>query len=74
MNRNVRQKRIAGERGASLVEYALTVALIALVAVVSVAEVGASVDGVFSEYSSTMKSAEPDFQVACGGRGQPPCL
>ena len=48
------RKGCAGEVGASLVEYALTVALISIVALVSVRGVGASASEIFDQYTATV--------------------
>lgn len=46
---------IDSEVGASLVEYALLVALVSLVAIVSIREMGVQVDGTFGEASLAMQ-------------------
>ena len=48
------QSRLAGEEGASLVEYALLVALIAVVAIVAISVVGEKVSENFSEIAGTL--------------------
>lgn len=47
----------ADERGASLVEYAFLIALIALIAVAAVEFLGQSVDQQFSDFSSEYEGA-----------------
>ena len=46
--------RIADERGASLVEYALLVALIAVVCIAAVSALGGTISDNFDSVSSTM--------------------
>lgn len=48
--------RRRGERGASLVEYALLVALIAIVCIASVAFFGGETDDTFSRVASTVEA------------------
>ena len=48
------QSRLMSEEGASLVEYALLVALIAVVAIVAVSVVGEKVSENFSEIADTL--------------------
>jgi len=48
------QSRLLSEEGASLVEYALLVALIAVVAIVAVSVVGDKVSENFSEIAGTL--------------------
>jgi len=48
------QSRMVAEEGASLVEYALLLALIALVAIAAVQIVGQNVEGDFSEIASNL--------------------
>ena len=48
------QSRFMSEDGASLVEYALLVALIAVVAIVAVSVVGTKVSETFSEISQSL--------------------
>ena len=50
------QSRFVGkEEGASMVEYALLVALIAIVAIVAIGLVGTRVTGIFSKVADTLK-------------------
>ena len=46
-----------GEKGASMVEYALLIALIAIVALVAVAAAGGQLSETFSEVSSALEDA-----------------
>ncbi|MCH8985781.1 MAG: Flp family type IVb pilin [Acidobacteria bacterium] len=48
------QARIASDEGASLVEYALLVALIAIVAIAAITFVGTSVSGTFNDIGSSI--------------------
>ena len=48
---------LAGEKGASMVEYSLLVVLIALVALVAVTYFGSSLSGTYSEISSNLVDA-----------------
>ncbi len=48
------QSRLLSEEGASLVEYALLVALIAVVAIVAISVVGERVSTNFSEIAATL--------------------
>ena len=48
------QSRLSSEDGASLVEYALLVALIAVVAIVAISVVGEKVSSNFSEIADTL--------------------
>lgn len=48
------QARIASDEGASLVEYALLVALIAIVAIVAITFVGTSVSTTFTEIGGSL--------------------
>ena len=48
------QSRLASDEGASLVEYALLVALIAVVAIVAISVVGQRVSENFSEIAATL--------------------
>ncbi|MFQ5554027.1 MAG: Flp family type IVb pilin [Acidimicrobiia bacterium] len=48
------QSRLSSEEGASLVEYALLVALIAVVAIVAISVVGEKVSSTFSEIADTL--------------------
>ena len=48
---------LAGERGASMVEYSLLVLLIAIAALVAVAFFGDSLSGTYSEISSNLVDA-----------------
>jgi Flp pilus assembly pilin Flp len=50
-------KWLSTERGASMVEYALLVVLIALIALIAVQLAGQEVSGVFSEISSELANA-----------------
>ena len=50
-------RRPQPERGASLVEYSLLVALIAIVAIVALALAGEEVSGTFSSVASGLSSA-----------------
>ncbi|MCH7670014.1 MAG: Flp family type IVb pilin [Acidobacteria bacterium] len=48
------QARIASDEGASLVEYALLVALIAIVAIAAITFVGTSVSSTFDDIGSSL--------------------
>jgi pilus assembly protein Flp/PilA len=50
-------ERARTERGASMVEYALLVGLIAVVAVVAIAALGGSISGLFSSANNCVGSA-----------------
>ena len=73
--RNSLKAALGREGGASLVEYALTVALIAVVAIVSVTEMGTSASEVFDRYVLQMGSgtsvakAPPSGGATSGGEG-----
>ena len=45
-----------GERGATMVEYALLVALIALVVVVALGPLGSAISGLFNDAGTTVSS------------------
>ena len=49
------QNKMAADEGASLVEYALLLVLIAVVAIVVITQVGENTSGVFSEVNDSLK-------------------
>jgi pilus assembly protein Flp/PilA len=49
------QNKIRADEGASLVEYALLLVLIAVVAIVVITQVGENVSGTFSEVNESLK-------------------
>ena len=52
----LREADHAGERGATMVEYALLVALIALVVVVALGPLGNAISGLFNDAGTTVSS------------------
>jgi pilus assembly protein Flp/PilA len=56
-------ERARTERGASMVEYALLVGLIAVVAVVAVAALGKGIEGLFSNANNCVSGLTP---TTCG--------
>lgn len=54
---NVFRTHLTGERGASMVEYALLVALIAIVALIAVALAGSTLSTTYSEIASEVANA-----------------
>ena len=57
-------ERARSERGASMVEYALLVGLIAVVAVVAVAALGGGISGLFSSREHLRRWSEQHFLLA----------
>lgn len=53
-HRRERRKQRADERGASLVEYALLIALIAMVCILAVTFLGTSTSGEYNENTSSL--------------------
>ena len=55
----LRAKLLRNDSGQDLLEYALLVALIALVCVVAITSTGSGVNAIFSDISSELKTANP---------------
>lgn len=66
------RKNTNPERGASLVEYALLVALLCVVAVGGVRAVGVSVDQAFTQADREVKLGSGGVDPGLAGGGQPP--
>lgn len=61
-----------GEQGASLLEYALLAALVALVGIVSIDTFGAKMSGRYSSMADSVQPAEAGGSVDSGGTDNTP--
>ena len=70
MIRKLKHSRKRGELGASLVEYALLLALIAVTGIASVQTLGLVIKTSLTETTAEIQGAG---SISCGGWGQPQC-
>ena len=63
----IKQSVVTQEKGATMVEYALMVALIAVVAIAAVTFLGGQVSGQFSNIGTELENSNENFNPAGGG-------